>query len=315
MSDIEALEAALAAFAVEHAINSKGALCLPLVVTDHARHLGLPLDSEQLKTGKEGQVLGLGKGKVQAILARHGIDRVLAEEGGRTSRGSLGKMRAYVDWLNTRQTVAPLDLDAVERFWISRVQAFFAAKPFVLRLDPTLSLQATLEDLFAQAAARQREMSGTMVVGTVMQHIVGAKLELRFGAEHIQHHSASTNDAAVDRPGDFALGDLAVHVSTAPGEALIRKCQSNLQSGQRPVIITGRRGQTLALGLAENFNIANRLDVFEVGQWLAAEIIDRGGVSRGGRGSALSQLLDAYNRIVAQVETDPSLRVEFAGSD
>lgn len=313
MSDVEALEAALAAFADEQVINSKGALCLPLVVTDHARQLGLPLDSERLKTGREGQVLGLGKGRVQSILARHGIERVLAEEGGRTSRGSLGKMRAYVDWLNAQNAEAPLDLDAVERFWISRVQAFFAAKPFVLRLDPTLSLQATFEDLFAQAEARQRGMSGTMVVGTVMQHLVGAKLELTFGAEHVQHHSASTNDAGADRPGDFAVGDLAVHVSTSPGEALMRKCQSNLQSGQRPVIITGRRGLPLALGLAENFQIANRLDVLDVGQWLAAEVINRAGHSRGGRSSALSQLLDAYNAIVQTFETDPSLRVELAG--
>lgn len=307
------LEVALAHFAEAHGIRSKGALCLPLVVTDHARVMGLPLDPNRLRTDKEGQVLGLGKGKVQQILARHGIDRVLAEEGGRTSRGSLGKMSAYVAFLNARSAEGTFDLDAVEKFWIARVREFFAAKPFVLRIDPTLSLRSAFRHLFAQAEARQKEMQGTMVVGTIMQHLVGAKLEGVFGAT-IGHHSASTKDEGQSRPGDFNIGDLALHVSTAPGEALIRKCQANLASGQRPVIFTTARGVTVAAGLAENAGIAERLDVFDVEQWLAAEILDRAGDSIVGRNQAVVQLLDRYNAIIGKVETDPSLRIEVAAA-
>lgn len=117
--------------------------------------------------------------------------------------------------------------------------------------------------------------------------------------------------ALVDEEG---LGDLAFHVSTAPGEALIRKCQSNLAAGQRPVIVTAGRGVGLAAGLAENAAIGDRLDVFDVEQWLAADIIERAGDSAGGRLAALEALLDRYNRIVAAVETDPSLRIELAAS-
>ncbi|MBJ7410245.1 MAG: DUF4928 family protein [Pseudomonadota bacterium] len=308
------LAEALTSFAAEHSIRSKGALCLPLVVTDHAKVMGLPLDPNKLRTDKEGQVLGLGKGKVQQILARHGIERVLAEEGGRTSRGSLGKMSAYVAFLNGLHVkTGGVDLEAVEAFWIARVREFFAAKPFTLRLDPTLSVRAAFRLLFAQAEARQKEMSGTMIVGTIMQHLVGAKLEGAFGSRLV-HHSASTKDEGQSRPGDFDLGDLAFHVSTAPGEALIRKCQSNLAAGQRPVIVTAGRGVGLAAGLAENAAIADRLDVFDVEQWLAADILERGGDSAAGRLAALEALLDRYNRIVATVETDPSLRIELAAS-
>jgi len=304
------LEGALAQFAAEHGVRSKGALCLPLVVTDHARTMGLPLDPARLRTDKEGQVLGLGKGKVQQILARHGIDRVLAEEGGRTSRGSLGKMSAYVAFLNSQAEAGTLDLDAVEAFWIARVRAFFAAKPFVLRVDPTLGLRTTFSHLFAQAEARQKEMQGTMVVGTIMQHLVGAKLEGVF--DGVAHNSASTKDEGQQRPGDFSIGDLAVHVSTAPGEALIRKCQSNLAAGQRPIIITRGRGVSLAVGLAENASIAERVDVFDIEQWLAADILDRHGQSVASRSAALERLLERYNAIVGAVETDPSLRIEIA---
>ncbi|MFZ5730909.1 MAG: DUF4928 family protein [Pseudomonadota bacterium] len=311
MSVSASLHAALASFAEAQGIRSKGALCLPLVVTDHARTMGLPLDPARLRTGKEGQVLGLGKGKVQQVLARHGITRVLAEEGGRTSRGSLGKMSAYVAFLNAQAAAGPLDLDDVEAFWIGRVRAFFSAKPLVLRLDPSLSVRTIFRGLFAQAEARQKELQGTMVLGTVLQHLTGAMLEVSLG-QPVVHHSASTKDEGQARPGDFDIGDLAVHVSTAPGEALIRKCKENLAAGLRPVIVTRGRGADVAAGLAENAQIADRLDVLDAEQWFASGILKRPGSSPAERAAAVTALLDAYNAIVDQVETDPSLRIELA---
>src|SRR5258708_28657642 len=91
---------ALAAFAAENSFRGKGPLSVALVVTQHAKTMGLPLKSDALVTDGGGQVLGLGKGAVQSVLKRHGIDRVLASEGGRTSRGSLGNMPKYVAFLN-----------------------------------------------------------------------------------------------------------------------------------------------------------------------------------------------------------------------
>ena len=80
-------------------------------------------------------MLGLGKGAVQSVLKRHDITRVLAKEGGRTSRGSLGKMREYVAFLNALGKQGKVDLDAIESFWVERVQQFFSGKPFKIKLD------------------------------------------------------------------------------------------------------------------------------------------------------------------------------------
>ena len=99
-------------FAAQRSFRGKGPLSVALVITQHAKTVGLPLDPEKLVTEGGGQVLGLGKGAVQAILKRHGILRVLASEGGRTSRGSLNNMRAYVAFLNGLK--GKVDLDAVE---------------------------------------------------------------------------------------------------------------------------------------------------------------------------------------------------------
>jgi hypothetical protein len=57
----------LAAFTAEKSFRRKGPLSVALVITQHARKMGLPLDSERLLTEGGGQVLGLGKGAVQTI--------------------------------------------------------------------------------------------------------------------------------------------------------------------------------------------------------------------------------------------------------
>src|SRR5690606_20491962 len=111
------LIAALHDFNNEKKFGRKGPLCVALVITQHARKMDLPLDPDNLLTEAGGQVLGLGKGAVQSVLSRHGITRVLAAEGGRTSRGSINNMREYVSFLNGLAYSGPVDLDAVEGFW------------------------------------------------------------------------------------------------------------------------------------------------------------------------------------------------------
>jgi hypothetical protein len=306
------LEQTLAAFVADKGFRGKGPLCVALVVTQHARGLlGLPLDAELLITEGGGQVLGLGKGPVQAVLNRHGIARTLASEGGRTSRGSLNNMRAYVALLNELHEQGPLDLDAVERFWIARVHEFFAAKPFKIRLDASRSLKAVFADLFKQAEERQKTAPGVYYAGAVMQHLVGAKLDCLLGPGQLNHNSYSTADAPTRRAGDFLVGDVALHVTTAPGEALIQKCRDNLDEGLRPVIITGKKGMPVAEGLASNAELGDRIDVFEIGQYLAANLYELGTFNADGRRAALDNLVECYNQIVDDVETDPGLKIEL----
>src|SRR6185437_11334319 len=94
------IDAKLAAFVAQGGFKGKGPLSLALVVTERARRDGLPIDPEAMLTPSGGQVAGMGVSAVQSILARHGITKTLAREGGRTSRGSVGNMKAYVEFLN-----------------------------------------------------------------------------------------------------------------------------------------------------------------------------------------------------------------------
>lgn len=296
----------------DHIGLSKGSLSLVLILTRNAKNKEFPLDKADFVTAKGGQVVGLGGSAVKKILADNGVDRILSTEGGRTSRGNMERMGAYIDVLNALHNQGSLDLEDAESYWVERTQAFFDALPFTFKLDPTKSLRACVRDLLAQAVARQREVKGTMYAGAVMQHLVGAKLDyVTKGA--LEQHGFSVADAPSNRSGDFLIGDVAIHVTTAPGEALIRKCQANLSTGLRPLIVTTEDGVGGAKALSKQAGVDDRLDVIEIEQFIATNVYEWSVFDRDARPTAVREIIERYNRIVATVETDPSLRIEFEG--
>jgi len=301
----------LSTFTAEKAFRGRGPICVALVVTQHAKTMGLPLDPQKLVTEGGGQVLGLGKGAVQAVLKRHGVNRVLAAEGGRTSRGSLNNMREYTAFLNRLEEQGAVDLEAVEAFWVERVHEFFAGKPFKIKLDASKGLRTVVRDVIEQAEERQKNTPGIYYAGAVLQHLVGAKLDCALGKGHLQHNSFSTADAPGARSGDFFLGDVAIHVTTSPGEALIERCRDNLNEGHRPILVTLQRGLTVAEGLAENVGLADRIDIFEIEQFVALNLYELGQFGADGRRTAVADLVERYNEIVEEFETDPSLQIEL----
>lgn len=304
--------ARLEAFFKEHIRLSKGSLSLVLILTRMAASKEFPLDKAVFVTAKGGQVAGLGGGAVKKILSDHGIERILSSEGGRTSRGNMERMEAYVAVLNQLASGGHLDLKAAETFWVEKVQAYFDALPFTFKLDPSRSLRACVRDLLAQAVERQREVRGTMYAGAVMQHLVGAKLDFVTQGE-MTHHGASVADAPSNRSGDFLIGDVALHVTTAPGEALIHKCGNNLSSGLRPLIITTEDGVGGAKALARQAGIDDRLDIIEIEQFIATNVYEWSRFERDSRPSTVADIIARYNKIVAECESDPSLRIEFDG--
>ncbi len=305
------LEDRLHRFVLEHRMSGKGPLCVGLVVTRHAKNLGLPLDPDGLLTKARGQVMGLGKSAVQAILGDYGIDRVLAEEGGRTSRGSVGNMRQYVAFLNELHAADRFDLEVVESWWIERVREFFAGKPFVLHFDSSKSFRSIVKDLLSQAEKRQAQSKGSTLVGTMLQHLVGAKLNLLLDTP-VEHHGAAVADDASGRGGDFLIEDVVIHVTTAPTEALIRKCKRNLGNSFRPLIITTENGALIAMALADQSGISARLDVFEAEQFLAGNLYEIGKFGQAGRKATAKELVTEYNKIIDECETNPSLKIDVA---
>lgn len=195
---------------------------------------------------------------------------------------------------------------------MERVNEHFVIRPLVLRLDPSKSLKAVVRELLDQAQKRQAESSGTMFVGAVLQHLVGAKLDILLEGK-VAHHGASVADEVSGREADFFVEDTAVHVTATPNEAVVRKCERNLAAAKRPIIVTLARWAPVAQGLADQTGIGERVDVFDVEQFMAANIYRLGKFARRGREDIAHQLIEKYNAIVSAHETDPSLQIEIAG--
>lgn len=306
------LEHLLREFVETNNITTKGPLCVVLVVTRLAQKQVFPLQENQFLAKSGGQVRGLGKGAVQKILSEHGINRVLAEEGGRTSRGSINNMNQYIEFLNEILQHGQLNWSAIEEFWIDRIKEFFSSTPLKIKLDQSKSLRAIIRELLGAALKRQSENAGTMYAGAVMQHLVGAKLKIALPNESFETHGFSVADQQSGRKGDFLIGSSAIHVTTAPTEALIRKCQDNLNQSLKPIIITTTNGSGGANALADNYGLADRIDVFEIEQFIATNVFELGSFVTSKLNVTIRDIVRVYNEIVESCETDPSLKIEFS---
>ena len=298
-------------FQAEHNAVTKGPLSLLVQLTRSVSSKSFPLNPEDFLTENKGQVAGLGGGNLKKILKEHGITQTLASEGGRTSRGNMGLMIKYVEFLNAWQASEPIDFEMVEEFWAEQVREYFRNQPFVLTADPSRTIGASLDELFEQAKKRQRQNPGTQYLGTILQHLVAAKLSLILPSDYFQIHGASVADSPTDRGGDFAINNTILHCTTAPGEPLIQKCNANIRTGCLPVIITIFDRVRTALDLAADADLSGRIDVWDIQQFISTNIHEHSLFDGAARNAKLADIIDKYNMIVDEKETDPSLRIEF----
>lgn len=306
------LQERLLEYKKKNKIHTKGPLAVVLFVTRKAKQRGLPLNSDDLKAESAGQVAGLSKSAVQSILADYGIVKILAAEGGRTSRGSIKNMEDYVDFLNGLYEERECNLDTIEAWWIDRVKDFFASKPFNLKIDAGSSINSAVRDLLDQAKKRQKDNPGTMYEGAVLQHLVGAKLQMLMGNnQEIEHNGFSVADAPTGRNGDFFVGNTIIHVTTAPGELLMNKCLDNIHSGYRPFVITVSESIPAARALASIKDILKNVEIVDAEQFISTNVYEWSGFDSAKHKGTLEKLLAIYNQLIDTYETDPSLKVSL----
>jgi len=275
------------------------------------RDKNFPLNPDDFLTENKGQVAGLGGGNLKKILSEHGITQTLAAEGGRTSRGNMGLMIKYIDFLNEWNDNETVDLEALEAHWAEQIREYFRNQPFALTADPSKTIAASLDELFEQARKRQKQNPGTQYLGAVLQHLVGAKLSLILPPSKLQAHGASVADSPTDRSGDFVINNTIIHCTTAPGEPLIQKCKANIRASCLPVIITIYDRVKTALDLAADAELSGRVEVWDIQQFLSTNISEHSMFDGSARNAKLADIIEKYNTIIADVETDPSLRIEF----
>ncbi|MDE0117010.1 MAG: DUF4928 family protein [bacterium] len=177
---------------------------------------------------------------------------------------------------------------------------------FWLEIDLSKRTCCMVDRLLASASEKGRDFTGA-----VAHHLVGAMLEVMYPDLDTRTHGLRTTDRQTSRPCDFVINDAMIHVAVGPTEALVAKCQANIEQGFRPMILTLEDRIGTARSLADYIGIEDRIAVRGVEEFVAGNIDEIARYSEPETRRVLRQLFDTYNTRVAAVEPDPSLLVEI----
>ncbi|MEV1067323.1 DUF4928 family protein [Streptomyces sp. NPDC050263] len=293
-------------------VNSN-VMCAGLYMTEFlAEHF--PLKSEHYTT--RSQVKTASGKQAQKLLAQHGEERKFTSEGGRTSRATLDHANALARLLNAEGDKAALsDFTASERaalatllqaWFVERVQEdFFGRKRIEAEINPDNPVRTTVAALIEAGRLR-----GGNTAGAIAQHLVGAKLKIRFPEEDVNVESYTTADVQTGRAGDYQIGDTAIHVTMSPGEKVfLDRCVDNLNHGYRPRVLVPEGRVAAAVQLAENYGLAERVAIQSIEDFVGTNIEEVAGFSKSGVRERLRELLNEYNSRIEQAEADRSLMI------
>src|SRR4029079_4533025 len=207
----------------------RGTLGGALVVLERLKgDFDLTIETHTAKGGA--QVVGANGAAVASILARFGETRPFLSEGGRTNRGLRGDIASMLSALDAAQLHAlpaaerVAALEELQHVLVERVREYHNRQRLRPMYNPARSTWQFVSDLLALAREVGKE-------GQVAQYLVGAKLQLLFPHEIIENYSYSTADTQLGRPGDFALGKTAFHITVSPLMAVYERCKRNLDAG------------------------------------------------------------------------------------
>lgn len=146
--------------------------------------------------------------------------------------------------------------------------------------------------------------------GIVEQQLVGAKLERRFKGVSITNHPAHAGDRQTERAGDFAIDKLVYHVTAAPSRGVLQKCAANLAAGFQPILLIPREHENRSRILAQDEGLDKELTISTIEDFIGVNIIELATEEKKEFFIVLKEIVEIYNRRLAEVETDLSLQIE-----
>ncbi|MBF57121.1 MAG: hypothetical protein CME80_05285 [Halomonas sp.] len=273
---------------------------------------GLPISNERLFSKGKSQVRGLSGSTIAKILETHGETRLFTREGGRTSRGTVHLAEQFRDILNDitpfhSEGLPTIDISfLLEDFFTKCVRIdYFDKQTITVDIDPTKPVSAIVTDILNAAAERSDKPSGA-----VLQHLIGAKLQLRFPEIEIGLDQANAADMQTDREGDFQVGTTAFHVTIAPMEKLISRCVENRRAGYRPVILTPESRVLAARQMAENVGMPNQISVQAAEVFIGTNIEEIAIYDGDKIREGVARLIRSYNDRIESIEVDKSLMIK-----
>lgn len=298
-------------------VNSN-VMCAGLYMTEFLSE-NFPLKKEHYST--RSQVKTASGKQAQKLLAQHGEGRKFTSEGGRTSRATLDHAHSLASLFNTHgaetglNEIEKADLGTIaaplQGWFVQRIQDdYFGRRRIEAEINPDAPIRAAIASLIK--AGRER---GGNTAGAVSQHLVGAKLKIRFPDEDVNIESYTTADVQTGRSGDFQISDTAIHVTMSPGENLFTgRCADNIMNGYRPRVLVPEDRVEAALQLARIHNLINQVAIQSIEDFVGTNIEEVGGFSKEGVRDRLRELLNEYNNRIELGESDMSLKIKLPGN-
>lgn len=283
---------------------ARNTIAMGIVVLDHLRQ-DCPLSRDQV-ISKGGEVSGARSG-LGKILEKYNIPSIYLKE--ITTRQGHQDGQKLFEQLKWGQKLAKLpDVEReellIELVEILRNLANDWLKRQNLKLDidrrqaPTNWVNVIVENAKGRSG------------GIVEQHLVGAKLAKRFKGIAIPNHPAHAGDKQTERLGDFAISKLVYHVTATPSKGVLQKCAENLKGGFHPILLIPSEQEAKARVYAEDEGIKRELTIISIENFIALNIIEVAAEENKDFFSVLKEIVEIYNKRLAEVETDLSLIIE-----
>jgi hypothetical protein len=255
------------------------------------------------------QIKGASGAAVASILKSFGEERPFAKEGGRTNRGGPLEVRLLLKMLKQLQLEKEVEevrnakLQIMKAFLVERIKDFHNRQKIKLTFNPALTTWHIIHNLLAAATDEGK-------AGYVAQHLVGAKLQLRFPGITVSNEGGSTADMQTQRPGDFLIEQTVFHVTVAPMQPVFDKCKHNISQGFKPFLLVP---DSKLIGTRQNAELVceQQITVESIESFVSQNINEISAFNNEKLIASIKDLIAIYNRRVDQAETDKSLMIEL----
>ena len=274
----------------------------------HARQ-AYPIDPQKLVTSNS-QVSKIGSFVDQAM-NRHAETRRLPSEKGRTTRSTTPRALSLAKRLNDLESLKSLEEDERESIFLElETQVVRAIRRFLDQQAITVPIDLRLPGSSIVAAILDRAgMLGHG--GPVAQHLVGAKLAIRFPEQLIDVHSFTTADQQTGRRGDFQIGPSVFHVTVSEQPGHFQKCSENLEQGLKPYLLVPERRLAGAQTDFEEAGLKGRGALYSIESFVGQNVDELGGFQAAGLRTSFAALLTEYNRRIEVAETNRGLLIQI----
>lgn len=275
-----------------------GAICGGITIVENLlKDYTLDITLHRTKGGTQLRSQGLALGN-KVLRKFNANQRLMTGEFGRTSRGAPRAaerllallMSLHLETLSQEKRNEYLNY--LEGLMVQALLLLMEREQQEIDFAQSLSTEKAIEMLLENASGASS--------GAIAQHLVGAKLELRFPSIVITNEPASAADEPTHRSGDFHVGDTVIHVTMAPQDAVFAKCQANLRQGLRVYLLVASKRLTLATTKAQKYGIADAIVVKSIESFVAQNLDEMAAFSSEGLIKQREVLLQVYNRRVKE---------------